>query len=669
MRRRPEIWIVLSLAAVVWGCETKLDNPADPEADAFLGVWPWVDAGEELRATINDTLTFRGVFYGPLDKVESYEWDFDGDGHIDSFSEAGAEARWTYTEVGVYRAVFAVRDRAGFSERDTTLAEITDEVPVPNGGPDRNGFLDRAVALAAGGTDDGRILEYRWDYQADGEVDWTSNNPETAYVFYPEPRVYRAVLEVVDDDDHLARDTVAVSISLGAPVARAGADTAVSIYDRVIFRGSGVDSNGTVVYFEWDFDGDGLGDRVSESTGLAEWEFGAEGTYLAVLTVRDDDGLTDSDTAQVSVTNLPPVVETRDLGLGWCAEPETLFARVADDGRVVLYEWDFDGDGVVDWVSDTSGEAIHHFSRGTYSILLRVADDDGNTTTETLTYRVSPWATGKSMNFPRTGVGVEAVDGMLFALAGYSPEIGAYSALAEAYDPGSNTWELRKSMAMTQYGMATAVVGDRIFGVAGCASGEERGTIEEYWPYWDRWMRRASLRQRRCWPAAASYDGLVYVFGGVSEDEIATVEVYDPRHEYGSGVPPMPTARHGMAAVALGDRIYLIGGVGGGRTLATVEAYEPATYTWETRAPMPTPRTSLAAVVWNGKIYAIGGSYLDVVEVYDPGTDTWRSATPMPTARYGPGAAVIGDRIYVVGGRTTGSYLATLEVYAPACDE
>jgi hypothetical protein len=272
------------------------------------------------------------------------------------------------------------------------------------------------------------------------------------------------------------------------------------------------------------------------------------------------------------------------------------------------------------------------------------------------------------MQYPRSGVSAEAVDGILYSMSGAAPEVGVYTSVVEAYDPVAKEWGLRQPLVLSQYALATTVLNGRIFGVAGCAKDEDRGAVEEYLHEWDLWKRHSSVRQRRCWPAAAAVGDLLYVFGGQSDVELASVEVMNPREGIWRPASPMPTARHGMAAVTVDEKVYVIGGFDGGRPLRTMEIYDPATDTWETGPGMPTARTGLAAVVWNDEIYAIGGSYLGVVEVYNPVTETWRTASPMPTPRYAHGAAVIDDKIYVVGGETLYTFLNLLEVYAPGCD-
>jgi PKD repeat protein len=62
-----------------------------------------------------------------------------------------------------------------------------------------------------------------------------------------------------------------------------------------------------------------------------------------------------------------------------------------DDGSIALYEWDFDGNGIYDWSSEDSGIAeFRYSSEGTYNAVLRVTDNDGYSSTSTMTISVEP---------------------------------------------------------------------------------------------------------------------------------------------------------------------------------------------------------------------------------------------------------------------------------------
>jgi N-acetylneuraminic acid mutarotase len=107
---------------------------------------------------------------------------------------------------------------------------------------------------------------------------------------------------------------------------------------------------------------------------------------------------------------------------------------------------------------------------------------------------------------------------------------------------------------------------------------------------------------------------------------LAATEVYDPAADRWGARRPMPTARGGIAAVALGGRLFVFGGEESAGTFAQTEAFDPATDRWTAMAAMPTPRHGLGAAVVAGKIYVIGGgvrpgaSRSNLNEVFDPGS-------------------------------------------------
>src|SRR5215471_11811255 len=160
-------------------------------------------------------------------------------------------------------------------------------------------------------------------------------------------------------------------------------------------------------------------------------------------------------------------------------------------------------------------------------------------------------------------------------------------------------------------------------------------------------------------------------------------------------LPPMPTTRGALAAVAVGQKIYVNGGagipqgmqlpdglVGGGPVdlYSTLEVFDTDTNTWTKLAPMPTPRNHHSIAYVDGKLYAIGGrvgscysggwsSNVWMNEAYDIATNTWATRAPMPTARSGTGIAVLDGKIYVLGGEgwidDFGGVFRTNEVYDP----
>ena len=80
-----------------------------------------------------------------------------------------------------------------------------------------------------------------------------------------------------------------------APVAEAGPDIQVTTGTDVIFDGSGsTDSDGSIVNYSWDNGLSGVNPSLSYATA---------GMFTVTLTVTDNDGLTDTDSLQVNVTD------------------------------------------------------------------------------------------------------------------------------------------------------------------------------------------------------------------------------------------------------------------------------------------------------------------------------------------------------------------------------
>jgi N-acetylneuraminic acid mutarotase len=104
------------------------------------------------------------------------------------------------------------------------------------------------------------------------------------------------------------------------------------------------------------------------------------------------------------------------------------------------------------------------------------------------------------------------------------------------------------------------------------------------------------------------------VAGGPSDAH----EVYDPKEDRWRTAAPMPkgTGAGGNAAGALGGALYVFGGEyftggpngGQGGVHAEVWRYDPKTDAWTPASPMPTPRHGLGAVMLGDAIWLVGGA-------------------------------------------------------------
>jgi len=134
--------------------------------------------------------------------------------------------------------------------------------------------------------------------------------------------------------------------------------------------------DGSITKYEWEF-GDGT-EVQSRSTSHA-WD--EEGIYEVVLTITDSDGNSDSDTLEVRVgesgsgPSADIEVDSQKGAIPLEVEFDATGSSDPDDD-IVEYEWDLDGDGIVD---DTGDVVTYTYEEAdTYEVTLTVFDSEGN---------------------------------------------------------------------------------------------------------------------------------------------------------------------------------------------------------------------------------------------------------------------------------------------------
>ncbi len=159
-------------------------------------------------------------------------------------------------------------------------------------------------------------------------------------------------------------------------------------------------------------------------------------------------------------------------------------------------------------------------------------------------------------------------------------------------------------------------------------------------------------------PAAVAIGDKVYLIGGfgtTTNVPTSEVGVYDTKLKQWGSVAELPAARGGHAAAVLNGLIHVVGGGNSRSTIADHSVFDPSSNKWVERAPLPHAEGSPAAVVAGGKLYAIGGrsgrkDFGDVM-VYDPEKDSWTAGPPIEP-RATCGAIEVGGAIYLIGGES-----------------
>ncbi|MCR9063889.1 MAG: galactose oxidase [Cytophagales bacterium] len=120
------------------------------------------------------------------------------------------------------------------------------------------------------------------------------------------------------------------------------------------------------------------------------------------------------------------------------------------------------------------------------------------------------------------------------------------------------------------------------------------------------------------------------------------------------------THRSENSMVAIGDKIYLLGG----RGMKPLEVYDTQSKTWEKRGQLPLEIHHFQAVNYKDEIYVLGAlsgpfpheTPIPNIYIYNPEKDEWRVGDEIPRKRGAAGCFVYKGKIYLVNGIQDGHY-------------
>lgn len=145
-------------------------------------------------------------------------------------------------------------------------------------------------------------------------------------------------------------------------------------------------TDGAIMGYRWDFQGDGIFDTNDPGAQDYTHTFTQKGTYNARLEVLNDRNQIAAKTVPIVVTGGPPVA-TANVNPSNGAIPLLVnFNGVGtdNDGFITKFEWDFDGNGTFDFTSASTGNTTHTYTTaGKFNAVFRVTDNDGLTATAT----------------------------------------------------------------------------------------------------------------------------------------------------------------------------------------------------------------------------------------------------------------------------------------------
>lgn len=263
---------------------------------------------------------------------------------------------------------------------------------------------------------------------------------------------------------------------------------------------------------------------------------------------------------------------------------------------------------------------------------------DGTNTTEEYDPETNTWTTKASMPTARSGFAVAVFQNKIYVIGGEVSGAG-FTGINEVYDPITDTWETKSSMPTKRDNPVANTIDDKIYVIGGILESEFAGdpvvsdVNEVYDPETDIWTTKASIPNAVYACVSAVVDNKLFVIGGETFSGGVLNQIYDPVTNMWSSGKNMTVKMHGMAAAATTGtlapkRIYVMGGMEALslEALGTNQIYDPEEDTWSTGASMPDTRVGLAAAAVNDTMYAIGGSpgYGGEMRYEPPIATTWQ---------------------------------------------
>jgi PKD repeat protein len=331
-------------------------------------------------------------------KMQTLDWDFDGDGTYDVTGKDQIRPRYTFEKVGKFTVHLRMVDENNVVQNfnrdiDVTLSEKPLLSATIDATPGLSGQIPLQVQFDGSKSESlkGQITRYEWNF---GDGSALQVGRSVAHVF-SNPGLYTVTLKVADDtglESITTAQAEAKAIS-SAPEAKItstpAADETGSVKGnvplKVAFDASGsTDSDKNIVDYEWDF-----GIEGAKQTGQkVEYTFEKAGTYTVSLTVRDSTKLESKATETVTVAEpgvsavikATPEEGTAPLNVQFDGSSSSTFK-----GSIVSYEWSF---GDKSPATITGAQITHKYNDvGTYTVKLKVVTNQNESgSTEKLVY-------------------------------------------------------------------------------------------------------------------------------------------------------------------------------------------------------------------------------------------------------------------------------------------
>lgn len=270
------------------------------------------------------------------------------------------------------------------------------------------------------------------------------------------------------------------------------------------------------------------------------------------------------------------------------------------------------------------------------------------------------------------------VDGKFYLFAGYERPVRS-SKRVDVFDPADGSWTRIQDMPSAVSHLNAVLDGRTVWFAGGFKDGYKGHAIAEVWSYdldLDRYTAAPLLPEPRAGGGLALVGRKLHYFGGLKADRdtdaadhwVLDLDAWATGSARWRDAAPMPDPRNQFSAVAIGSRVYAIGGQYNHDSQqldqARVDIYDAATDTWSRGPDLPKGHShgEAGTFVHDGRIVMVGGHTTPAggtksidpdILVLEPGGE-WELLGKLPMPLSSPAAAIIGGKLYAAGGSATG---------------
>jgi PKD repeat protein len=386
-----------------------------PDPTVSLAATP-VDGLAPLEVTLSATAE------DPVGQIVKYAWSiqklspwryYSSWGHATTGGDTLAR---TLAEPGTFRAQVSATNDIGRSVSSDWVDLLVLAAPTVGLTVDvSKAPIPLTVGFTARASDaDGKIAEYRWDFEGDGTVDETTK-ANTATHTYEQAGTFQARVTAVDDDGITGSATIGITAT-GRPLSASLSAKPQEGFAPLKVAFTAAADPDPVAEYRWDFDGDGTVDETTTSNTATHTYESIGGFPAQVKAVAEDGGTATAFVLVFVLYPLPPSVTlTADPASGGAPLGVTFTAAATDlDGQVVEYRWDFDGDATADQTTTVNTASHTYNESGVFTAAVTAVDDHGLTGTDTVTINVTACRTAvppAGQTLPHVFVGTASIDG------------------------------------------------------------------------------------------------------------------------------------------------------------------------------------------------------------------------------------------------------------------